>query len=147
MLRQGISSLSTNPVDPSLMPAGQLAQIVAEIERRVNSVSPTEVESVQKEVDEALFDWERRKPTHYENRAKPLKALIQRAEEYARKIALHRTANPGWPVMNSMRTVEPSTPFRLAEKLSSSGLVGRGNGTTDDGERQVPPWRMKNGEQ
>jgi superfamily II DNA/RNA helicase len=147
MLRQGISSLSTNPVDPSLMPSGQLAQIVAEIERRVNSVSPTEVESVQKEVDEALFDWERRKPTHYENRAKPLKALIQRAEEYARKIALHRTANPGWPVMNSMRTVEPSTPFRLAEKLSSSGLVGRGNGTTDDGERQVPPWRMKNGEQ
>jgi hypothetical protein len=98
-------------------------------------------------VDEALFDWERRKPTHYENRAKPLKALIQRAEEYARKVALHRTANPGWPVMNSMRTVEPSTPFRLTEKLISSGLTKRSDGVVPDDERQVPHWRMKNGEQ
>lgn len=147
MLRQGVLGLSANPVDPSSMPAGPLAQIVAEIERRVTSISPAEVISVQKEVDEALFDWERRKPTHYENRAKPLKALIQRAEEFARKVALHRTANPGWPVMNSMRTVEPSTPFRLTERLSSSGLTKNGSDAATDDERQVPHWRIKNGEQ
>jgi superfamily II DNA/RNA helicase len=149
MIRQGIPGLSENPSKPSEIDVDAMDEIVLELLRRVEAISPDELSAVNKELNDALDEWERREPTHYEYKAKPELALIQRAEDNARRVALHKKTLPAWPVMNSMRNVEPSTKFRLAEKLKSSGLHSSTNSgsdsVTDSGEREIPTWRRNRG--
>ena len=45
------------------------------------------------------------------------KSLLQSAERAAAMRATGRRQGEAWPTMNNMRNVEPSTPFRLAERL------------------------------
>jgi len=132
MIRQGIPGLSDNPAKPSEIDVTAMDEVVLELLRRVKAISPDELDAVNKELNDALDEWERREPTHYEYKGKPELALIQRAEDNARRVALHKKSLPAWPVMNSMRHVEPST---------NSGS----DSDTDAGEREIPAWRRNRG--
>jgi hypothetical protein len=149
MVRQGISGLGEKPVRPSDIDADRIDEILFEILRRVSNISPDESLAVEKEIDSALDEWERRSPTHYENPGNPDTALIQRAEEQARRLALRKKPLPAWPVMNSMRNVEPSTKFRLAERLKSSGIAQDPSDSEPNGDQSsdkvLPTWRKNRG--
>jgi superfamily II DNA/RNA helicase len=148
MVRQGIAGLAEKPAKPSEIDEDQLDAVILEILRRAQNISPDESNAVAKELEDAFDEWEIRSPTHYENPGKPDLALIQRAEEQARRVALRKKALPAWPIMNSMRNVEPSTKFRITERLKSTGLVQasdsgpNGDQATD---KAIPTWRKNRG--
>jgi hypothetical protein len=74
--------------------------------------------AVGDELRERLQRWVRRSPQEYWNRfAKD--SLLQGAEEAAAKRASGRNVGQAWPTPNSMRGVEPSINYRLAEVLKA----------------------------
>jgi protoheme ferro-lyase len=148
MIRQGIAGLGDKPTKPSEIDADNLDAVIFEILRRAKNISPDESKAVEQELEAALDEWERRSPTHYENPGNPDSALIQRAEEQARRVALRKKALPAWPIMNSMRNVEPSTKFRMTERLKSSGLMNSSDSNSNEDqstEKVIPTWRKNRG--
>lgn len=148
MIRQGIAGLGDKPTKPSEINADNLDAVIFEILRRAKNISPDESKAVEHELEVALDEWERRSPTHYENPGNPDSALIQRAEEQARRVALRKKALPAWPIMNSMRNVEPSTKFRMTERLKSSGLMNSSDSNSNEDqstEKVIPTWRKNRG--
>jgi hypothetical protein len=150
MIRHGSSLMRKRP-DFAAAPEKLLQDVVAEIERRVNAVDPRELAQVQLEIDERLQDWEARAPRSYMNSHQPNKSLLQSADRYAQRKAAGRTTGAAWPTMNNMRSVEPGTRFRMAERLTSRrpGSPGAGDGTAvpaGDGTpaRPAPRWRRNN---
>ena len=99
--------------DAALERAGEL---VADIVQRAVNIDPEEVD-VQQELEELLEEWMNRNPRSYWGR-NVSKSLLQSAERAAAMRAMGRRQGDTWPTMNNMRNVEPSTPFRLAERLS-----------------------------
>ena len=71
-------------------------------------------------------DWIQRAPPSYW--AQPNRSLLQDAERAATMRAMGRRPGDAWPTMNNMRSVEPSTPFRLAERLVARGGEEEGHG-------------------
>ena len=98
--------------DAALEAAGEL---VSDIVRRAGNVDPEEVD-VQEELEELLEEWMGRNPRSYWER-NVNRSLLQSAERAAAMRAMGRRPGDAWPTMNNMRNVEPSTPFRLAERL------------------------------
>lgn len=97
--------------DAAIMAAEALIERIAERARRVD---PLEAE-VGDELRERLQRWLRRRPRHYW--AKPKESLLQSAEHAAARRAAGRAVGQAWPTPNTMRGVEPATPYRLAERL------------------------------
>jgi hypothetical protein len=125
MIRQGVPAMRKKP-DLSKASDAEIAEIVKEIERRIKSVDIRELDNSSEEIDRLLDDWESIDPEEYlVNRFRPnqKRYLMQFAEDYAKKIASGRTPGFAWPVMNTMRNVEPSTRYRIVEVLSN--LSGR----------------------
>ena len=116
-----------------------LKKIVEEIERRVVSIDPRESEETVKELNELLNNWFDRKPTVYLNQYQPEKSLLQYAEDHAKKIAAGRLPGSAWPVMNTMRSLEPSSRFRMKEYLN---FKKNNSGDLND-EESIPRWRKK----
>jgi hypothetical protein len=83
---------------------------------RAHAIDPEET-SVKSELQERLNTWERRQPKTYWNSRQPRTTLLQDAEKAATLRALGNMPGDAWPTMNNMRSVEPSTPFRLANRL------------------------------
>jgi len=148
MIRHG------NPVmvDPDLTkaPAELLQAVVAEIERRVDAVDPREKAACSAELDELLDNWFARAPKQYSDPHKPKQSLLISADVNARRRATGRLPPDAWPTMNNMRSVEATTPFRMAEVLanrsgapwsaaSASPAASASGGTAPT--RPVPPWR------
>ena len=89
--------------------------LINEIVRRSSAIDPEE-SAVQLELESCLDTWEFRAPRSYWNRWVG-NSLLQDAERAATLRAMGRMPGEAWPTLNNMRSVEPSTRFRLAERL------------------------------
>lgn len=86
------------------------------IVERAQRIDPEEV-NVRRELERCLNTWKSRSPEFYWNDHKGGKSLLQSAERAAERRAVGRDAGVAWPTLNSMRTVEAGTPFRMAQAL------------------------------
>lgn len=84
---------------------------------RAARVDPQEA-AVRAELDRCLDRWEFRDPSFYWA-WKISRSLLQDAERAATLKATGRLAGDAWPTLNSMRSIEPSSRFALAEGLST----------------------------
>ena len=145
MIRHGGAGLS-DPPDLPTVSTEQIEAVVQEIERRVEAVDEHEVDDTRSELDEALGTWEAISPRFFHHRYKPRDSLMQYAEDAARRVAAGRLAGQAWPTPNTMRGVEPSTPFRLVERLQERpARPERPKGTGDPQSSAEPRWRRKRG--
>jgi hypothetical protein len=106
----------SNQPDLTIAPDEALREIRDWIANRAASVDPEETD-VAAELDALLDEWQRRSPDIYWNDWRPNQSLMQSAERVAMRRAIGRAPGAAWPTMNNMRSVEPSTHFRLAEAL------------------------------
>ncbi|QJC76476.1 DNA/RNA helicase [Stenotrophomonas maltophilia] len=97
-------------------------QLVEAIVMRASRVDPDEVD-VRAELNRKLDSWIRRAPDSYWAKAGVRRmALMQGAEEAAAKRAAGKSIGQSWPTPNSMRGVEPATPFRLVNRLKNRNV-------------------------
>lgn len=143
MIRHGDPRMLNSP---NLLnaPDKLLQDVVDEIERRVGSVDARELISVRKELNDLFEDWEAISPVQYlVNRFRPREtALLQYADNYARRVASGRIPGVAWPLMNTMRSVEPSSRFRIVEYLARFGRSTQTDGgvpATEFGSDQGQP--------
>jgi hypothetical protein len=118
-----------NLADPKL-----LTQIINEIERRAVAVAGPEIlVDISAEIDAALGSWMNRDVKKYINYSPKgdRDSLLQTAESYAQKLAAGVWLDAAWPVMNTMRSVEAGSKFRLKESRMWTGETG-----------ELPPWRQ-----
>jgi superfamily II DNA or RNA helicase len=92
--------------------------IIDQIVDRAARIDPSESD-VRAELERRLLQWQSRAPTHYWQDYKDSDSLLQSAERAAWKKALGRRAGAAWPTLNSMRSVEAGTPFRMAPSLKA----------------------------
>lgn len=144
MIRHGAPSMEARP-DLSAAPSDLLAEVVAEIERRVESIDPREKATCSDEVDERLSNWEARSPTRYNDPRKPNVSLLISADLNAQRRASGRLPPAAWPTMNNMRSVEATTRFRMAEVLKPRTAAGLEAVPAPNGTKSVPRWRKNNG--
>lgn len=117
VLVAAVRHLTPGMLDSPDLDDGAQAAAEALIERiaeRARRLDPLETE-VADELRERLQRWVRRRPRHYWQ--KPRESLLQSAEEAAARRASGRAVGQAWPTPNTMRGVEPATPYRLAERL------------------------------
>jgi len=130
-------------------PNGLLADVVDEIERRVLAIDPREKNACAQEIDDRLDNWEARSPVFYSNPKSFNKSLLISADLNARRRATGRLPPDAWPTMNNMRSVEASTPFRMAEVLTElvpgATAPDANAGATTPDARPQPRWRRANG--
>ena len=100
--------------------------LIDDIASRAERVDPQE-QAVRTELDQHLENWEFREPTIYWSR-QVSRSLLQDAERAATLRAMGRMAGDAWPTLNNMRSIEPSTRFRLAERLRGGSPGGDGDG-------------------
>jgi hypothetical protein len=100
--------------DAGIARARELIDLVAARGARIDQ-DETEV---RVELLRRLEAWIRRAPDRYWARAGSRdSALMQSAEEAAARRAAGRVVGQAWPTPNSMRGVEPATPYRLVSRL------------------------------
>lgn len=142
MVRNSDKSLESNP-DFSRVDIANLKSILFEIERRVKNIDPDSVSDVERELDAALQEWSSRGVKKYLDRSlKGMRfSLLQTAEDFARKIASGNFGGSAWPILNTMRSVEAATPFRLKEKIFR-GIATKNMETGNQAEdTSSHPWR------
>ncbi|EXL01680.1 DNA/RNA helicase [Brucella anthropi] len=83
---------------------------------RAKRIDPEET-AVREELERCLDTWRARSPSVYWSDYKGGKSLLQSAERAAARRAAGRNVGAAWPTLNSMRTVEAGTPFRMAPVL------------------------------
>ena len=93
--------------------AMDLIDLIVERAKRIDG----EETAVRDELERRLDTWRARSPTVYWSDYKGGKSLLQSAERAAARRAAGRDAGAAWPTLNSMRTVEAGTPFRMAPVL------------------------------
>jgi hypothetical protein len=86
------------------------------IVERAKRIDPEET-AVQAELERRLDIWRARSPEFYWSDFKGGISLLQSAERAAARRAAGRDTGAAWPTLNSMRTVEAGTPFRMAPVL------------------------------
>lgn len=89
---------------------------IARISERARRIDPLETD-VRAELEQRLERWLRRAPAAYWDMRNEAASLLQGAEEAAAKKASGLTLGQAWPTPNTMRSVEPATPYRLTERL------------------------------
>ena len=145
MVRHGDSRMLTNP---KLRNANSdvIKEIVQEVKRRVQAIEPSVANDVTEEIRMIFDEWIGRDVDRYldESPKGVRRSLLQGAERFAQKIAVGVLPGYAWPVMNAMRSVEPSTPFRLKERRNLEiKKTGDDEQSNDDykGE-EIHPWRQ-----
>jgi len=104
---------------PNLTPADRqkVETMAARIRDRAQDVEPDEVQGVEADLAQLIERWILREGIQsYWNDWQPRQSLLISAERAATLSAEGRSAGDGWPTPNSMRNVEPSTPFRLHDR-------------------------------
>jgi len=101
--------------------------LVGDIVRRALAIDPEET-AVEMELQRYLDTWEFRAPKHYWSMWRVRSSLLQDAERAATLQAMGRLPGEAWPTLNNMRSIEASTRFRLAERLSERVRGGRVDG-------------------
>lgn len=147
MVRHSDPNMIENP-DLKLAKPEIIKEIVLEIQRRVDAINPAVSKDVAEEVRMIFDEWNTRDVEKYfDDSSKGIrKSLLQSAERFAQKVAVGVLPGYAWPVMNSMRSVEPSTPFRLKERRSNalkSKIESSSNQVqTENEDQDLPPWRQ-----
>lgn len=103
--------------DPAIARAHELIDLIVE---RAARIDPEE-RAVRYELERKLDQWIARSPAHYWQDRKESTSLLQSAERVAWKKALGKKPGSAWATLNSMRSVETGTPFRLAPALRRKG--------------------------
>ena len=91
-------------------------ELVHKIVMRAERIDSEETE-VGTELEKLLNDWQARSPQKYWDEFRPSASLLQSAEKAAQKRALGREPGDAWATMNTMRSVEVGSAFRMAERL------------------------------
>lgn len=91
-------------------------ELVHKIVLRAERIDSEETE-VGAELEKLLNDWQARSPQKYWDEFRPSASLLQSAEKAAQKRALGREPGDAWATMNTMRSVEVGSAFRMAERL------------------------------
>jgi hypothetical protein len=148
MIRHSDPSQKNAPNFKSL-DMNNLRAIIAEIERRARNIDASIVSQVSREIDEALDEWSSREVRKYlDNSVKGIRtSLLQYAEDYARRVASGNFGGSAWPIMNTMRSVEASTPFRLKERIFRNIAAKNDSSVVDAGDQTNFPWRRPNDSQ
>lgn len=94
-------------------------EVIEKIVERAERVDPTE-KNVKKELKRRLDTWIARSPDVYWSDFKGGNSLLQSAESDASRRVVGGGASSAWPTLNSMRAVEPGSPFRMAPVLKDS---------------------------
>jgi len=106
--------------DEAIDRARELIERVAE---RAARIDPGEVD-VHDELNRRLDAWIRRAPDRYwQKRGSRDASLMQSAEEAASRRAAGKIVGQAWPTPNSMRGVEPATPYRLVNRLRNENAT------------------------
>lgn len=106
--------------DASIDRARQLIELIAARAERIDA----DEAGVRYELGRRLDAWVRRAPDIYwKNASSRASPLMQSAEEAAARRAAGRVVGQAWPTPNSMRGVEPSTPYRLVAGLRRSDVA------------------------
>jgi hypothetical protein len=117
--------------DPELTPARRtnLEDILQRLQRRAESVEPQEADETAAQVRRFLDQWEARgQLEHYWNDYRTSSSLLISAEAAATQVATRGAwVGSATPTLNSMREVEPSTQFRVTERLVDDTRVAEGN--------------------
>ncbi len=100
--------------------------LIDDIVGRAAATDPQEAE-VRLELERFLDMWGFRAPRSYWSR-RVSSSLLQDAERAAAMRAMGRLPGEAWPTLNNMRSVEPSTRYRLAERLREQTSRGNGDG-------------------
>lgn len=145
MVRHGDSKMLNSPKLSNANPE-VIKEIVQEIQRRVQAIDPSVSNDVLEEVKTILDEWIGRDVDKYldESPKGIRRSLLQGAERFAQKIAVGVLPGYAWPVMNAMRSVEPSTPFRLKERRNFEVKKnGSDEDLVEDGKgEELHPWRQ-----
>ena len=104
--------------------------IIARIVDRAKRIDPEET-SVQRELERRVDSWKARAPEVYWSDFKGDESLLQNAERAAARRVASRDTGAAWPTLNSMRTVEAGTPFRMASFLNAEKKIRIGNDLQD----------------
>jgi hypothetical protein len=131
MVRHLVPGMLDRP-DLSAADSADLEAIITELVARAKAVDDSE-KDIEAELKERLEQWRTRAPQTYWNDRKPRQSLLQSAERAATMRALGRSPGEAWATLNNMRNVEPSAPFRLAERLRDS-TAASGKGETGHGK-------------
>lgn len=102
-------------------------QLISDITHRSSAIDPEET-AVGQELQRCLETWDFRSPRSYWSPWQPRTSLLQDAERAATLRAMGRMPGDAWPTLNNMRSVEPSTRFRLAERLREPAPRGDDDG-------------------
>lgn len=107
-------------LDPALLEKPDIASVDPQILERVKSfilARASAIDTSEKidrlEIDRIIARWASRDPEYYWNESKSATSLLQSAEEAAAREASGNYRGEAWPTPNSLRNVEPGTPFRL----------------------------------
>ncbi|MDR0827361.1 MAG: hypothetical protein LBN33_05730, partial [Desulfovibrio sp.] len=111
LVRHLVPGLLTSP-DISQANQQQLDMLIDFLVDRACDVDPEET-TVRDEIYDILDRWRTRGAKDYWNYNSPESSLLQGAEDAATKRAAGQALGDAWATPNSMRTVEPSVPFRL----------------------------------
>jgi hypothetical protein len=126
LVRTLVGGMASQP-DLTVASDAELQAVRDWIRDRAASVDPEE-KLVAAELDAILEEWRRRGPSIYWHDWRPNQSLLQSAERVAMRRAIGRAPGAAWPTMNNMRSVEPSTHFRLAEALRARPVTGGNDG-------------------
>ncbi len=126
LVRTLVGGMASQP-DLTAASDSELQAVRDWIRDRATSVDPEET-LVAAELDALLEEWRRRGPSFYWQDWRPNQSLLQSAERVAMRRAIGRAPGAAWPTLNNMRSVEPSTHFRLAEALRARPVTGNSNG-------------------
>lgn len=116
LVRHLIPEMLEAPVwsEGAIARARQLIDLVVARARRIDA----DEAGVRDELHRRLDAWIRRAPEIYwKKRGARATPLMQSAEEAAARRAAGRVVGQAWPTPNSMRGVEPATPYRLVAGL------------------------------
>ena len=143
MIRHGEPAMHNKP-SLDLASDMYLQGVVGEIERRIGNIDPRELESAKEEIDKLLDDWAARRPNEYMNDYRVNVSLMQSADRHVRRRAAGLLTGAAWPTMNNMRSVEPSTRFRMKEERNDVNNNPGLPADTVTGDTEQPRWRRKN---
>jgi uncharacterized protein YbaR (Trm112 family) len=116
-VRHLIPTMNTLPVIDDDQVLDEILAIIDRISERAHRIDPLET-SVTAELRKRLNVWRMRSPEHYWKSGRQKgESLLQSAEIVATRRAAGLPIGQAWPTPNSMRGIEPSTPYRLAEGL------------------------------
>lgn len=92
---------------------------------RIAGADSVESQQAEEILSKYLEYWDSKRPGNYKNDSNEADALLQSAEELARKSAVGTAIGYIYPVPNSMRSVEPNSKIRITDRASRFSPNGK----------------------